>query len=326
MAELQSTNVTGTLCVNGVAIGGGGKDFKICCVTASTTWTPPSDLVTGDGMVQAYVIGAGGGGGGATKQGSKSPKPGGGGAGFVLDTLYQVTSSNDACTVTIGAGGTAGAGVTSGAGGDGGDGGDSCVFEMLACGGGGGAGTPDAGYCIRNGRLHGHAGGAIGCSTCFCAGSPGQPGGSAGGYAVYRDLSLPLENNGPSGLASDVSKCYVSAFNGTTIGNYGMACVRRSNNDGFFRNSGCGVKIGKGVRLFGKIYATGGPGGCGCGTNTTIQHDMPGRLRGGSICTCGEEAICCGDGGGGGGLYYSFGYAAPGGAGADGLVILTWNE
>jgi hypothetical protein len=41
MAVLQSTNVQGTLCVNGVAVGG-GKDFKYACFTASDTWTPTS--------------------------------------------------------------------------------------------------------------------------------------------------------------------------------------------------------------------------------------------------------------------------------------------
>jgi hypothetical protein len=45
MAQLQSTNVVGTLCVNGVAVGG-GKDFKFCCFTGSDTWTPSSDLAT----------------------------------------------------------------------------------------------------------------------------------------------------------------------------------------------------------------------------------------------------------------------------------------
>jgi hypothetical protein len=53
MAVLQSTNVQGTLCVNGVAVGG-GKDIKYCCFTASTTFTPSQDLV--DGSPVAVVV------------------------------------------------------------------------------------------------------------------------------------------------------------------------------------------------------------------------------------------------------------------------------
>jgi hypothetical protein len=54
MAELQSTNVQGSLCVNGVAVGG-GKDFKYCCFTASDTWTPTQDLVDGDAVLHMVV-------------------------------------------------------------------------------------------------------------------------------------------------------------------------------------------------------------------------------------------------------------------------------
>ena len=106
MATLQSTNVIGSLCVNGVAIGGGGKDFKICCFTASDSWTPPSDLVTGDGLVEAIVIGAGGGGGaGMTRNtcgGScgRCVAAGQGAAGGLDGGLKIMTSSNDACVIS----------------------------------------------------------------------------------------------------------------------------------------------------------------------------------------------------------------------------------
>ena len=112
MAQLQSTNVTGVLCVNGVAVGG-GKDFKFCCFTTSTTWTPSSDLVDGNGFIEADVVGGGGGGGAGahrvricsnvccTTNGES-----GAGGGFLRDLIN--IDSTDACTVTIGAGGTSG--------------------------------------------------------------------------------------------------------------------------------------------------------------------------------------------------------------------------
>lgn len=142
MAVLQSTNVQGTLCVNGVAVGG-GKDVKFCCITSSTTWTPPSDLVTGDGIVDTTIV-AGGGGGGVFCTVSNFYRicnaAGGGGGGEVRHFPCIMTSSNDACTITVGAGGNSGSvDVTPtlrppG----GGAGGDSSAFGVTAYGGGGG--------------------------------------------------------------------------------------------------------------------------------------------------------------------------------------------
>lgn len=109
MAQLQSTNVAGTLCVNGVAIGG-GKDFKYACFTGSDTWTPSSDLVDGDGAVDAILVAGGGGGGGwcvcndSCANLDLSGMPGAGGGGEVLNNWTPITSTGG-CTITIGAGG-----------------------------------------------------------------------------------------------------------------------------------------------------------------------------------------------------------------------------
>ena len=119
MAVLQSTNVQGTLCVNGVVIGG-GKDYNYCCFTASTTFTPTSDLVGGDGFVAADIVGAGGGGGGAYVIGKAGRSPSGGaccanlnrvggngaGGGFYATQSF-ITSTNN-ITVTVGASGSGG--------------------------------------------------------------------------------------------------------------------------------------------------------------------------------------------------------------------------
>lgn len=148
MANLQSTNVTGTLCVNGVAIGG-GKDYKYACFTASDTWTPSSDLTTGNAAVESVVI-AGGGGGGASALCMPSNCyscwgffiGGTGGGGEVVHRTANITST-DACTITIGAGGQSGSvsGQTLTA--DAAKGGNSSAVGYEAFGGGGGGG----GFC-----------------------------------------------------------------------------------------------------------------------------------------------------------------------------------
>ena len=165
MAQLQSTNVVGTLCVNGVAVGG-GKDFKFCCFTTSTTWTPSSDLVDGDGFIDTTIVGGGGGGGGAasctrmcnqgqnTRSVAHSTTAKAGGGGTVL-TKGIVIDSTDACTVTIGAGGPGG--YLSGS--DYGniasmisdlavDGGNSVFGGWTALGGGGGSNCLSGRYCL----------------------------------------------------------------------------------------------------------------------------------------------------------------------------------
>jgi hypothetical protein len=117
MAVLQSTNVQGTLCVNGVAVGG-GKDFKYCCFTSSTTFTPSQDLVDGDGVIDTTLIGGGGGGGNSmagfllvnTTQFNTAPSDvttgaGASGGGGSVGNFITNISSTGACTVTVGAGG-----------------------------------------------------------------------------------------------------------------------------------------------------------------------------------------------------------------------------
>jgi hypothetical protein len=142
MAVLQSTNVVGTLCVNGVAVGG-GKDFKYCCISGSGNFTPPSGLVDGNGAARIVIAGGGGGGGGSRVQtGMVNPPnsghfnyrgmaPGGGGGG-VLDGTVILTSTADCCTI-IGAGGTGGCSTASIPN----EGGTSCFGSILKVAGGG---------------------------------------------------------------------------------------------------------------------------------------------------------------------------------------------
>ena len=121
MAVLQSTNVQGALCVNGVAIGG-GKDYKYCCFTASDTWTPTQDLVDGDGFITADLVGGGGGGGSNYVVGSGcyrsthsttccacfSGNNTHGAAGLFIRNDNVPITATDACTITVGSGGQTG--------------------------------------------------------------------------------------------------------------------------------------------------------------------------------------------------------------------------
>lgn len=173
MAQLQSTNVTGTLCVNGVAVGG-GKNYKYACFTASDTWTPSSDLTTGNAVIDAVVI-AGGGGGGGSAACISSPQGacktivfgGGGGAGEIIHRT-TVIDSTDACTITIGAGGLSGS-MTVNDGVNSSKGGNTEAVGYVAYGGGGGGGgactRQVAGINCSDNRSGGPAGGAAGFHT-----------------------------------------------------------------------------------------------------------------------------------------------------------------
>lgn len=222
MATLQSTNVIGSLCVNGVAIGGGGKDFKICCFTASANWTPPSDLVTGDGLVETVVIGGGGGGGaGMTRNtcGSSCGRciaPGQGAAGGVDGGLKIMTSSNDACVVTIGTGGNSGS--------------FTCDFSTFTICSAATPSTKGGNSCALGYIGYGGGAGAIaGCSQgrysiCCDVNSFGGPAGGTikitGYHSIAPCLSLNCQGIGTmsnGGMCSDNTKRY---WNGQKSGNF----------------------------------------------------------------------------------------------------------
>ena len=120
MAVLQSTNIVGSLCVNGVAVGG-GKDFNYRCFTSSISFTPTSDLVSGDGYVMSHIVGGGGGSGASYVAARAGLSPSnvvcasshntiaGLGAGGGYFQSQSFITSTDAIAVTVGAGGSAGA-------------------------------------------------------------------------------------------------------------------------------------------------------------------------------------------------------------------------
>ena len=206
MATLQSTNVNGTLCVNGVAIGG-GKDYNYCCISSSQQFTPTSDLATGDKYITATLIGGGGGGGGSfgkvngcthgwgNTHGSNLNLGGGaGGAGTTQYDAFVPITSTDACCVSIGAGGVGGVAfenttnVACGPEDPGGvycaaaDGGDTTFGGFAGAGG-------SAGFaCYRCAKL-----GFGGANTSYCVDGGAYPNAPTHEYSVFntcdRDIS-----------------------------------------------------------------------------------------------------------------------------------------
>jgi hypothetical protein len=190
MAVLQSTNVQGALCVNGVAVGG-GKDFKFCCISSSISWTPTQDLVDGDGFIVTDMIGGGGGGGAnyAVAEGFNRPgysqkccvcvvgnntNPAAG--MFINEKRNYITATTD-CAITIGAGGNTGSytfpadpntggAASSGSAVAGEAGGNTTGFGAIAYGGCGGGSK--IGWSTQT------DGGSIDCATVItCAGCYG---------------------------------------------------------------------------------------------------------------------------------------------------------
>lgn len=266
MAVLQSTNVQGTLCVNGVAVGG-GKDFYFCCVSGSTTYTPSSGLVSGDGILDITLVG--GGGGGAMCSCTQSTRGGGGGGGAIYQGLRKMTDSTTACTLTVGAGGAGSA--VSGVGNDGGDTiFDSCLTPgAIAFGGGGG------GNCRGTAGGHAFNGYRQNC-LWTSAGSGGgattpsrvqNNNGTWGGTQVFTGRPVPYNHSsslnenpvGAVGFGSQIqsggdNRCYPTEA-GRGIGNMG-------NGGGSFKCALVGGGAGRGEGENAGGFGNGGAGAC----------------------------------------------------------------
>ena len=297
MAVLQSTNVQGTLCVNGVAIGG-GKDLKFACFTASDSWTPTSGLVDGDGVLDIFLLGGGGGGARCVVAQSQNCGPGGtGGAGGVATGfLINMTSSNDACTITIGAGGAGKDNTGEGSGCNGGD----TIFNtasLAACGaaafgGGGGANQWGNAGGLQVGRSYRRSPNDMGLSAA---------GAGCGGYGT----GMSASNRGQTGVVTKRATCGNLINDGTTqfvgFGSMGFQVSQE--------NAAGGVS---GQPVFNSILGwVGSPG---------LNYSNGGQSAGPGI-QAGEGCSAIGYGNGGNG---SQNIAA--GSGSSGVVVLKWAE
>ena len=328
MAQLQSTNVVGTLCVNGVAVGG-GKDFKFCCFTTSTTWTPSSDLVDGGGNIETLLVGGGGGGGFIELCENNSNYchyaiAGAGGGGEVRHKFYNIDST-DACTVTIGAGGTIGSGswngintcfvYPSGKGGNTSLGSTATVYG----GGGGGSAFVHQGLtaCVDDSTVEGGPMGApvttgrIGVPslgyvniTCYKNALTYGGGSSQPSPLPVIGISARATSNAPSYAQAGIRSCIVSSSADWAVDNLERSTI------GTFASS-----PGYGVEDFGR----GGKGVMCCApARNEFFH--------GTGMTAYDSKVYGGGGHGAAAGSKEARMRATGSLGNDGIIVLKWSE
>tara|TARA_R110000782_G_scaffold102221_1_gene189200 strand:- start:1248 stop:2324 length:1077 start_codon:yes stop_codon:yes gene_type:complete len=358
MAVLQSTNVQGALCVNGVAVGG-GKDFKFCCFTGSTSFTPSQGLVDGGGIIDSNLVGGGGGGGSmgmlmqdtvpnytARTKGTYLTQDCDGAGGGAFEHELNVITSTDACTVTVGSGGQSGSLQFNPAS-------APNAFTILACtdlacwfdtanatAGIGGGATSFAGKtaCGGNGATTRICGstecGPIGCSCIYSSTDQKNPWG-ASKFPTYNngDIVVSCNNN-----AVQYKPYFRDRFHNLCGGWYDVGL------EGATQNEYCGVKgvINETTNYCNysncSVINKNQPGGAGYGGVTHVSNIGTEVANGASFCvdvTTGS-VLPTGYGNGGGSAAQYIRYTNPsvwcfhgkadGGAGADGIVVLKWQE
>lgn len=242
------------------------------------------------GVENVSVLVLGGGGGGASAAFAVGGAGGGGAGGFIFNNSYSVTPL-DVIDIWVG---TGGAGGSSGSSNQGFNGTNSTFGNSIAYGGGGGGDGDDGG---NNGRGDDGASG----------GGQGSKGGGqgGGGSAVYGSQG----NNGGGGTATPRTSGGGGGHN--TTGADGSGTV-----------SGDG---GDGTLAFGLYWAAGGGGGGEDGQTTAGGSGGLGGGGDGSQNSAGSDAeASTGSGGGGAGIAGSG--SAEGGDGANGVVIVAWNN
>jgi len=286
----------------------------------SSTPSPLKTFVVGSSPLSADILIVGGGGGGGGYAG------GGGGAGGVLQgTGITLTSSLVPQSVTIGTGGGAGTDYGQPPGGDGGS--SLFVVNGTTCTAGGGKGGSSAEGNNARSNTGGSAGGGSRAGTTPAPGSLSPvptPGGTLTGYA----------GNGGGG-SSNSHPQYSGGAGGGSGGN-GIAAYN-ANVGGTGGRSGSFPRFAAGylpsdipsaykVQIGGGMYAAGGGGGKEDSSNGPFSTwggagGVGGAGMGGWYVTAGQNAFNFGCGGGGGG---QAGGGAPGGSGADGIVMLRY--
>ena len=326
MAQLQSTNVVGTLCVNGVAVGG-GKDFKLCCITTTGNFTPTSDLVDGDGHVEAVLVG-GGGGSGIINSRSDGLEgflfTGAGGGAEVKSTVYQVTSSAAHYTI-IGAGGSTGSLFNC----------STAWEERVDPSEGGITSINGPKYIQAEGGGAGHHTLINACNGQRCIGTKTKNGGqetlSAGGPVPMTEARIYAQfccYAGQTGDGRQFFDCIRTLGDQPTV-TYDTTPGAKDIVTASLYSNVCGFTAGKGVQTpFGE-FGVGGQGYKSLQNLTsTVNAASVGWSQDGNNVVSGSNGYVCG-GGGGSAIrctYVTDPYEATGGEGADGVIILKWYE
>ena len=272
-------------------------NYKMHTFTGDGTFTVTQ---SGPGTVESLVIAGGGGGGGGQRSDEAA---GGGGAGGYRNSYGSETSggggssesalsiSEQAYSITVGAGGAAGPLDTSGS-----VGANSIFSTITSQGGGYGAKYNAAGGPGGSGGGGGETGQAGGLPTTVqgyvggAGGSGGQgrgTGGGGGGASAagqQGNNSTNTGGNGGAGLSSSITG----------------SAVTRAGGGGGSSNGGQGSPVG----------GEGGSGGGGDGSNNTSVAGGTGTANTGS--------------GGGGGTAGSNPAGSTGGAGGSGIVIIRY--
>jgi hypothetical protein len=302
-------------------------------VESGTTWKVPSDWNNANNQIECI----GGGGGGVDSSGSQGAGGAGGGGGYSKANNLVLTLGAD-ITFQVGAGGArAGSGSSAGAGGDTFFNGTGVTAASVGAKGGAGA----------NGTVGGAGGTPDGSGQTQFGGGSGGNGGAKGGGPGGGGAAGP-KNQGGKGAAATPQQYGGGGGGGNGGGSDGKSgATGDSGSDGGQNADGGGGGKGGSSQARGAPGLAGGGGGGGGGhaaggasagsggaggpgNEWDAAHGSGGGGGGGGgarhISTIGGNGGAGGlyGGGGGGGGYVQTGTAGQGGAGANGLIVITY--
>jgi hypothetical protein len=296
---------------------------------AVTSWTTPADWNPSNNAI--YLVGGGGGGSGGAfaSSTSKAGGAGGGGGGYTAVSNYLISASSTISSISIGAGGAAG--PAGGAASTGGTGGSTTIPNpsggTYSAGGGTGGNTNGTTRVVTPGtggtgsNFNGGTGGTSVGSTSSTAVISGGGGGGAGGPngngAVGASGSSGSGNTGGGGGGNgggSNGSASVGGNNSQGFGGGATAVAGRSGGGGGGGNSSSltGAVGGAGIDILKTIGGAGGSGGGFSGVAGSTAN--------------GEGGSSIFGAGGGGGSYKgtNTGQRSAGGAGGNGLIVITY--
>jgi hypothetical protein len=324
---------------------GASASGKVIFLTSGTTWTVPSDWTATDNTIE--VIGGGGGGGAGVS--TANPSSGGGGGGYSKIVNASLTPGSSV-TYAIGANGSGGAssGAAGGTGGDTYFNGASCGAASVCAKGGTGGNSTTAGMGgeqsgntggVGTTKTLGGNGGASHVATDGAGGGGGAAGawGNGGNGASAVTSAVANGGNGGGGADNGNAGTQASSANGGAGGN-GVSGGQQSGTGGSGGTSGShpggagsssnssGGGGGGGGYDANYTSSTGGIGGAG--TEWDNSHGSGGGGGGGGGGSGGGSSAAGGaagnyGGGGGGGMAWGSTWAV-GGAGGQGIIVITY--